>query len=403
MFVLGLVASISAAVYTHVTGRTGLFGDAASHLLHGRRVFDSITPGFGQLGNYWPPLQHFLELPFVWFDPLYHSMWAGSLPAMAFYVIGVMGAYRLGVELTRDRRAGALAAFAFGANPSLLYLQATPMLESAIAMSLVWVVASLLRFRRTGRFRDVVVAGLWSSVAVWSTWGAMILPLYGAVVVAAACRRHGFGWRQTETFALAYALAAGYTLLLWMAWNFYIQHDPLYMLHYHQPVGQLITDEAFVAGIRAIPGSCCSTTAPRSWTCSVPSMTALMLVVLAGAVVRRRFLHPGGVALIGGGLIFAYMTCEGDGDRLSPVGRLQGPHRRRGAEPEHPLRAVAGAVRAGGGRCAGRPVAAPAGRVLGLVVVRNGVVPAVGARRQHDRPRCAVGAGERSSRRTSAA
>ena len=126
MALLAVVASVSSGIFIHATERVAVFGDAPSHLLHGRRVFDSATPGFGQLGNYWPPLQHFLELPFVWIDPLYHSMWAGSLPAMAFYVIGVLGAYRVGVEMTRDRRVGALAAFAFGANPSLLYLQATP-------------------------------------------------------------------------------------------------------------------------------------------------------------------------------------------------------------------------------------------------------------------------------------
>ena len=133
-------------------------------------------------------------------------------------------------------------------------MQSIAMLESAIAMSLVWVAASLVRFRRTGRFRDVVVAGLWSSVAVWCTWGAVVLPLYGALVVAAACRRRGFGWRKTETFALAYALAARLHAGALEAWNFYIQHDSLYMLHYRQPVRPAGHGREFVSGDRGDPG-----------------------------------------------------------------------------------------------------------------------------------------------------
>ena len=309
---LALVASIASAVFIHETGRDGLYYDTSSHLLHGRRVFDSLTPGFGQIGNYWPPLQHFLELPFVWIDPLYRSTWAGSFPSMAFYVIGVMGAYRLGVELTRDRRAGAIAAVAFGANPSLLYMQSIAMLESAIAMSLVWVAASLVRFQRTGRFRDVVVAGLWSSVAAWSTWGAVVLPAYGALLVAVACRRRGFAWRKTETFALAYAIAASYTLVLWGAWNFYIQHDVLYTLHYGQPVSNpMVQGSKFVDGNAGDPGFAILNYGAASADLIGPVAMGLMIVVAITALLKRRIFHPAGPALLGGALVVAYITMRG--------------------------------------------------------------------------------------------
>jgi D-inositol-3-phosphate glycosyltransferase len=306
-----VAASLVAAVLVHAAGRAGLYGDAATHLLHGRRVFDSATPGFAQLGNYWPPLQHMLEVPFAWADPLYRSMWAGSLPAMAMYVLAVLGAYHLGVELVRDRRAGAIAAFAVGANPNLLYLQSSAMLESGIVMGLLWAAASLMRFGRTGRFADLVVAAGWSAVAVWTTWGALLLPFCGTALVVLACLRLRFHRRKIETFALAYATAAGFTLLLWLGWNFFIQGDALYVLHYSQPVGQLVVDEQFVHGK---PGDIVF--AVTNYGAAIvdqlgPVVTALMLAVGVAVMVRGRFLHPAGVTLLAAALVETYLLFRG--------------------------------------------------------------------------------------------
>jgi hypothetical protein len=96
-----------------------------------------------------------------------------------------------------------------------------------------------------------------------------------------------------------------------MTWNFYIQHDPLYMLHYHQAVGQLITDKTFVAGQKGDPGFALLNYGAAVVDLLGPVVSALMVIVLVGAVVRRRFLHPGGVALIGGWLVVSYMSLRG--------------------------------------------------------------------------------------------
>ena len=308
---LAILASVGAAVYVHATGRVGLFLDEGSHLLHARRVFDSRTPGLGQIGQYWPPLFQVLELPFVWIDPLYKSGWAATIPGMLCYVGGVAGAYRLGAELTRHRAAGAVAALAFGANPNLLYLQTTAMLESAIAFGLVWSAAMLARFCRTGRFRDIVLAGLAGSVACWTHYGAWGLPVYGALVVVVACRSRGFGWRKTETFALGYALACGYAAVLWMAWNFYIQHDPLYFAHLGGQIRPDNPDAVFLAGR---PGNLAY--ALLSYGLAVyhvigPVGTGLALVVLFVGFFRRQFIHPVGAGLAASGFAVTLLTVKG--------------------------------------------------------------------------------------------
>ncbi len=39
--------------------------DARAHLTVARRVFDSLTPGWRQLGGVWLPLLHLIDLPLV--------------------------------------------------------------------------------------------------------------------------------------------------------------------------------------------------------------------------------------------------------------------------------------------------------------------------------------------------
>jgi hypothetical protein len=64
--ITALVASITATVYSFQHHVILLYSDAYFHLRIARRIFDSATPGIGQLGTTWVPLPHLLMLPFVW-------------------------------------------------------------------------------------------------------------------------------------------------------------------------------------------------------------------------------------------------------------------------------------------------------------------------------------------------
>ena len=141
---LKLVAAIASAVsllfflYYFQRGEILLYGDAVAHINIARRVFDSQTPGLLQLGTVWLPLPHLLTIPFLVSDWMWRTGIGGSIPSMIAYVLGVMGIFRLTrglldrAESSRGQaRLGAWpAAVIFGANPNLLYLQATAMTES---------------------------------------------------------------------------------------------------------------------------------------------------------------------------------------------------------------------------------------------------------------------------------
>jgi hypothetical protein len=85
--VLALTAWSAAAVwFFYSRGWLLYYGDAEAHLNIARRIFDSQTPGYDQIGTGWLPLPHWLMLPFAGVDGWWRSGIAGSISAAACFV-----------------------------------------------------------------------------------------------------------------------------------------------------------------------------------------------------------------------------------------------------------------------------------------------------------------------------
>ena len=137
-----------------------LYGDAIAHINIARRVFDSETPGLLQLGTVWLPLPHLLMIPFIWSNAMWQNGTGGSIPSMIAYVFGVVGIFRLvrgmlQADLSQEAGTKAaasvgawVAAFAYGANPNLIYMQATAMTESIYLALFIWAVVYFAEFLR---------------------------------------------------------------------------------------------------------------------------------------------------------------------------------------------------------------------------------------------------------------
>ena len=327
---IGTVATLASVVATVLVYRTGNFagssqGDVFAHLLAARRVVDSATPGFAQIGQYWPPLFHVMEVPFAAIGPLYRSGLAGSIPAMAAYVVGVLGAYRLGADLTGDRRSGLVAAFAYGANPNLLFVQSLPMMESTIAATHVWAAASLAGFVRRPILRGAISAGAWTALACWSHYAAWALPFYGAAVIAVVAYRRGFSRTRTEVHVLAYAGLGVFAITLWLAWGFYLQHDPFYFLNTAASNPAAETQAAIAEATANGESGAAAFFAGRQgnlafatlnygltvWHMIGPAAVALCVVVVAAALVRRVFIHPVGASAVTAAFVVAALWAFG--------------------------------------------------------------------------------------------
>jgi hypothetical protein len=142
---LGL--ALVALAYGVRHGTLLLFGDAVAHLHIARRVFDSITPGYRQLGSVWLPLPHLLLLPFVSNMTWWRNGLAGACLSIPSYVLGCAGIYRL-ARMWLDT-SGAIVVVAFyGLNPGLLYMATTAMTEPLFLAEMIWTLLLIVQYER---------------------------------------------------------------------------------------------------------------------------------------------------------------------------------------------------------------------------------------------------------------
>src|SRR6185295_8255877 len=92
---IAALVSISSLIFYYRHNAILLYGDAVAHINIARRVFDSRTPGFFQLGTVWLPLAHLLMIPFLLSDSAWQTGVGGSVPSLIAYVLSVVGVFRL--------------------------------------------------------------------------------------------------------------------------------------------------------------------------------------------------------------------------------------------------------------------------------------------------------------------
>lgn len=148
-----LVGLAAALFYAHA-GLTLSHYDARAHLVVARRIIDSLTPGWQQVGAVWLPLPHLLNMLPVQVDWFYRT--GASAVAISVASTGI-AAWALASLILRGSgsRSGAAAAVAiFVLNPNILYLQSTPMTEpllfatttAALALTAAWIASGAARW-----------------------------------------------------------------------------------------------------------------------------------------------------------------------------------------------------------------------------------------------------------------
>jgi hypothetical protein len=142
-----LALSLVALAYCVRHGTLLLYGDAVAHLHIARRVFDSLTPSFRQLGSVWLPLPHILLMPFVWNMGWWHSGLAGACLSIPSYVLGCAGIYRL-ARMWLDMPAAIVVVAFYGLNPGLLYMATTAMTEPLFLAEMIWAVLLIVQYQR---------------------------------------------------------------------------------------------------------------------------------------------------------------------------------------------------------------------------------------------------------------
>ena len=135
------VLGTAAAVHYANAGLTVSHYDARAHLVVARRVFDSLFPGWQQIGGVWLPLPHLLNMIPVQVDAWYRSGASAVAISVASMAIAAWALASMIIRITRSRIAAFSGAALMMGNPNLLYLQSTPMTEPLLFATTMLAVA----------------------------------------------------------------------------------------------------------------------------------------------------------------------------------------------------------------------------------------------------------------------
>lgn len=158
-----------------------------------RRVIDSLTPGWQQVGAVWLPLPHLLNLLPVQVDAWYRS----GASAVGFSVLSTaVTSWALASLVLRSTGSvsGALAAAALLVlNPNALYLQSTPMTEPLLFASMATALASIASWvDADDESRGLrVIAGLALAAACLTRYEAWPMTAAAVALTGAILARRG--------------------------------------------------------------------------------------------------------------------------------------------------------------------------------------------------------------------
>lgn len=205
-------------------GLSNLYGDGIAHVEGARRLFDSLTPGYAEIGSVWLPLFHIFAAPLALNKTLWQTGLAGSLISSAAFALTAWLLFKFSFEMSRRVAAAVVTLAVFLIAPNSLYVAATPLTEPLAVFWAVLVVYALFRFQQSGGTGTCVwaaVAAFFGTLTRYDGW--FLLPF--AALFVFFCRRRD--WKDRWGQTLLFCLIAGMGPLLWLLHNAYRFHNPL--------------------------------------------------------------------------------------------------------------------------------------------------------------------------------
>jgi hypothetical protein len=216
--------------------------DARGHLVVSRRIIDSITPGWQQIGAVWLPLPHLLNLLPTQVDALYRTGAFAVAVSVASFAVASAAIAWLIAALTGSWLAAAAGTTVFAVNPNVLYLQATPMTEpllialtlSAVALLIVWCGD---HHDDRSRRPSTHLVGWAFALACLTRYEAWPVTIAALAVAVAAMRQRGCTWREAvgEVGAIAvyplgaiglFSVFSRIVVGSWFASGFFVPENP---------------------------------------------------------------------------------------------------------------------------------------------------------------------------------
>src|SRR2546427_457611 len=215
-FAVILAAPLASSYFFYSRGLTNLYGDGMAQMEGARRLWDSLTPGYPEIGSVWLPLFHLLASPLTLSDKLWRTGLAGSIVSTAAFIATAWSVFRLCLEMNRSAAAAFVGLAAFVACPNMAYLASTPLTEPLALLWAVLVVYGLFRFQQTGRRGALVGAGAAAFLCTLTRYdGWFLLPFAALFVLFARPEPSSARLRHVVLFSVI----AGTGPALWVLHN----------------------------------------------------------------------------------------------------------------------------------------------------------------------------------------
>jgi hypothetical protein len=197
---------MAAALWYAAAGLTLSHYDAKAHLVVSRRILDSLTPGWEQIGAVWLPLPHLINMLPVQVDFFYRT---GAFAVALSILQHALAAAALAATvqlLTASRSGAALAAGLYALNPNVLYLQSTPMTEPLLFALSALQVFVFTRWVLSGRLAVPADVGWITVLACLTRYEAWFITDVCFVAAAYAWWRRGHAARAVLSTMLRLAV-----------------------------------------------------------------------------------------------------------------------------------------------------------------------------------------------------
>lgn len=272
--VLLAVIGSGAAWWCFHRGYSLYFGDAEAHLNIARRILDSRTPGPDQIGTVWLPLPHLVLIPFVMRDAWWRSGLAGVIPPFVCFVIAGLFLFGAARRVYSSSAAALAVALLFALNPTVLYLQATPMTEMLFLASLAALLWATLWFRDSQSFWAMLIAAAASNAASLTRYeGWFLIPFVSLYFSAVA---------KHKSHAIVFVALASLAPLSWLAHNQYYFSNALEFYNGPYSAGAIYQRQVAQGGMR-YPGDHDWLTALRYYFAASRWVAGWPLIILGGA------------------------------------------------------------------------------------------------------------------------
>lgn len=247
-----MISGIGTALYMYAIDSHVLtyYGDAASHLIAARKLFDwKENPGWEQLGTVWLPLPHFLLMFPSLMDGLFFTGFAGlaiSLPSLAFtsvFLYMIITRVLSKIPNVNARFVPYIAfagALLYALNPNFLYVGMTAMTEAPFMLFFTGSAYYLLRWTEEYReggsrgLRYLALCSVFVSAATLCRYEGWILPLVLiASVTMKVLHRSKDGIEEENVvnrkilYAAAVAIVSFAGIGFWLVYNDINYGDPL--------------------------------------------------------------------------------------------------------------------------------------------------------------------------------